>query len=259
MNATTATFANRSASQSVDWNSYAQCYDLLCSFNPAYSELLRDFRDFCRAIDLRPDARILDLGAGTGNFFCNALPQRFAESATLVHLDADSEMIAIASQKYRQRGLDVRLIQRDASRTVLPAASFDCILSVNALYAMPDQVGVLTRAFHWLRPGGHLFLVDLGRIQNTNDWTTFLVKSNAREMGVLRTLKVLLNEGMVISKANRRIAAAQRNGSYWQHTTDELRATLESIGYQVNVSRAVYRGYSDLALANKPLVGSCIN
>jgi ubiquinone/menaquinone biosynthesis C-methylase UbiE len=240
----------------VDWNTYAQCYDLLCSFNPAYSELLHEFSEFCRTISLRSDARLLDLGGGTGNFFCNGLPRYVAESGTLVHLDADSEMLAIASEKYKRAGLNVQLIHRDASRTVLPVASFDCVLSVNALYAMPDQVGVLKRAFHWLRPGGYLFLVDLGRIQNTNDWTTFLVRSNAGEMGVLRTLKILLNEGMVISKANRRIALAQRNGTYWQHTTSELQATLERIGYRVTISRPVYRGYSDLAVATKPLAPS---
>jgi ubiquinone/menaquinone biosynthesis C-methylase UbiE len=257
MSATKTIYAGvRTARPSVDWNSYAQCYDLLCSFNPAYAELLREFSTFCGSIALRPDSRLLDLGGGTGNFFCDSLPRHLAKTATLVHLDADSEMLAIASAKYKRLGLDVELIHRDASKTVLPVASFDCILSVNALYAMPDPVGVLKRAFHWLRPGGYLFLVDLGRIQNTNDWTTFLVKSNASEMGVARTLKILLNEGMVISKANRRIALAQRNGTYWQHTTDELRATLERIGYEVAISREVYRGYSDLAVATKPLASS---
>lgn len=239
---------------SVDWNSYAQCYDLLCALNPAYAALQNEFRAFCRSIYLRPGARILDLGGGTGNFFCEALPIEIARSAELLHLDFDSEMNAIAEKKYRQHGLSVELVKREASKAVLPAASIDCILSINALYAMPNQASVLSRAFHWLRPGGYLFLIDLGRIQNTNDWTRFLVRSNARKMGVVQILKILLNEGMVISKANRKITLAQRNGTYWKHTKEELCATLEQIGFQVLQSREVYRGYSDLAIANKPAV-----
>ena len=31
-------------SSAVDWNDYARCYDLLCALNPAYSELLEEFR-----------------------------------------------------------------------------------------------------------------------------------------------------------------------------------------------------------------------
>jgi hypothetical protein len=38
--------------QTVDWDQYAHCYDLLCSLNPAYLELLREpeisFVSVCR-------------------------------------------------------------------------------------------------------------------------------------------------------------------------------------------------------------------
>lgn len=235
----------------VDWNDYARCYDLLCSLNPAYTELLNEFRTFATA-SVNPGSRILDLGGGTGNFFCNALPSEIATSSELIHLDADSGMLSIAQQKYLARGLQVGTIHRDASKSVFPVGSLDCILSVNALYAMPHPETILKRAFHWLRPGGSLFLVDLGRIQDTTEWTSFLVMSNRRRLGIFRTLRVLLREGRVISRANRRIADAQRAGVYWQHTAEQLRGTLTSIGFELETVRTVYRGYSDLAIARKP-------
>ena len=73
-----------------------------------------------------------------------------------------------------------------------------------------------------------------------------------RRIGIIRTLRILLNEGMVISRANRRIADAQLSGNYWRHSTEELRSTLENIGFALDDVRAVYRGYSDLAYGHKP-------
>ncbi len=67
------------ATSAVDWNDYARCYDLLCSLNPAYTELLNEFRSFAIAA-VSPGSRILDLGGGTGNFFCSALPSEIAAS-----------------------------------------------------------------------------------------------------------------------------------------------------------------------------------
>ena len=215
-------------------------------------ELLSEFTAFIETAKLPNGARILDLGAGTGNFFCHALPRDVARSSELFHLDLDSEMLGIAKQKYKDHGLEVRTIQRDASKSVFPVGSLDCIVSVNALYAMPEPDAVLKRAFHWLRPGGFLFLVDLGRTQDTTEWTAFLIKSNAKRVGLFKTVQILLNEGMVISRTNRRIASAQLEGVYWRHSTSDMQSTLEGIGFETRDSRAVYRGYSDLVVARKP-------
>lgn len=243
---TSARFPSR-----VDWNSYAGCYDLLAAINPAYVELLEEFRVFCHNV-LGEGMRILDLGGGTGNFFCHALPEELRDRCELIHLDSDAEMISIAREKYRQHGLNVQLIHRDASKTIFPAGHLDCIVSVNALYAMPAPIQILRRAIHWLRPRGSLFLVDLGRVLNTREWRSFLVKSNIPQMGAFRTLRTLLREGSVIARANREIVECQRNGTYWQHTTEELRVILERVGFELDGVRPVYRGYSDLAYGHKP-------
>lgn len=240
------------AVSTVDWHRYAHCYDLLCSINPAYFELIEEFRSFLARIDLRPDSRILDLGGGTGNFFCVGIPEAIARSSDLTHLDFDSEMIKIAADKYDQMGLKVKMMHSDASKTVFPVGSLDCVVTVNALYAMPTPVSILKRIFHWLRPGGHLFVVNLGRVQNTTDWTSFIIRNNIRRMGLVGILRILLNEGMVISKENRVITRAQRSGVYWQHGTEEFGNLLRDIGFQTDVVRPVYRGYSDLAYCRKP-------
>ena len=240
--------------QTVDWDQYAHCYDLLCSLNPAYLELLREFRAFLEAAEMPEHARVLDLGGGTGNFFCLGLPQAVARSGDLIHLDFDTEMLRIAKEKYAKLGLNVTLLHKDASKAVFPVASLDCVVSVNALYAMPEPTSILSRIFHWLRPGGRLFVVNLGRIQNTTEWTSFLIRSNARKLGLFRTLRILLDQGLVISRENRKIARAQRAGVYWKHDTEEFRQILSDIGFEIDFVRPTYRGYSDIACCRKPLL-----
>ena len=71
-------------------------------------------------------------------------------------------------------------------------------------------------------------------------------------MGAFRTLRALLREGSEFTRANREIVECQRDGTYWRHTTEELRVILESVGYELDSIRPVYRGYSDLAYGRKP-------
>lgn len=238
----------------VDWHEYACSYDLLCSLNPAYLELLQRFRQFTDQVNLPSGAHILDLGAGTGNFFCFGLADTTCRS-TLIHLDANSAMIERATKKYSARGLKVRTILADASTYDFPPSSLDCVVTVNAVYAMHEPVKVLENVHRWLKPGGFLFFVNLGRIQNTLEWTAFLLAKNLSTLGLKRTLSILSGEGRAISNANRRITSAQRKRRYWRHSTEEIGDRLTIIGFTILGLGACYRGYSDFAICHKPSSG----
>ena len=232
----------------VDWHTYASCYDLLCEMNPAYADLISHFGSFVEE-RISPSARILDVGAGTGNFILSGA--QVAPNARWTHLDSDDAMNGIASGKYVSAGLKVEMIQQKGERATFPPASFDLVISINAMYAMPDPHRILRNIRQWLAPGGLLYLVDLGRVQNTFDWTQFLVRKNTKRLGLLRTLSVLLNEGQVISSQNRRIAKLQRAGRYWKHSPQELELVLKTCGFIVERIETCYRGYSDRAIARK--------
>jgi len=232
----------------VDWHSYAGCYDLLCDMNPAYAELISHFAHFIEK-RVSPTARILDVGAGTGNFILSGA--QIATNAQWTHLDADDAMNGIASRKYASAHLAVQVIQQQGEHSAFASGSFDLVISINAMYAMPNPQRILRNIARWLVPGGLLYLVDLGRIQNTFDWTQFLVRENAKRLGLLRTLSVLLNEGRVISSQNRRIAKLQRAGRYWKHSQVELGLALKQCGFVVEQIEACYRGYSDRAIARR--------
>jgi ubiquinone/menaquinone biosynthesis C-methylase UbiE len=215
--------------------------------NPAYRDLIAHFQAFI-AERVSPTARILDVGAGTGNFILSGA--QIAPNARWTHLDADDAMNAIASEKYRRALLQVDMIQQRGELATFQPASFDIVVSINAMYAMPEPKRLLRKLAGWLAPGGLLYLVDLGRIQNTFDWTQFLVRQNTKRMGLRRTLSVLLNEGKVISSQNRRIAKLQRAGRYWKHSRSELDIALKQAGFTVELLETCYRGYSDRAIAH---------
>lgn len=248
-----ASFLQRDAGSAdpVDWNSYAKCYDILCGMNPAYQVLLQEFRTFLRRIEVREELSVLDVGAGSGNFLME-VGSEFSDRASMTHLDADGVMNELANAKYRKANLQVTFVEENARVANFPAASFDMVVSVNALYAIPEPKAVLRSCLTWLKPGGYLYLVNLGRMQNTFEWTLYLVRHNVKTLGWLRTLSILMNEGRTLSAQNRKITQAQAKGTYWSHSTPELGATLRELGYVVTHLDTCYRGYSDIAICRRP-------
>src|ERR1700689_3195308 len=75
-------------SKQIDWTAYAQVYDLMAENNPAYQEILLRCLETIAHWNLPPGSRIIDLGAGTGNFsvrIAQALPQ-----CRILHVDANT-------------------------------------------------------------------------------------------------------------------------------------------------------------------------
>ena len=235
----------------VDWNSYARCYDLLCSMNPAYQVLLQDFRTFLRTLQVGEELTVLDVGAGSGNFMIE-MGSEFSDRVSVTHLDADGAMNNLAKAKYQNAGIGATIVEENARVANFQTNSFDMVVSVNALYAIPEPETVLQNCFAWLKPGGYLYLVNLGRIQNTFEWTLYLIRNNVKTLGWARTLSILMNEGRTLSAQNRRITRAQEKGTYWSHSTSELGAKLRGLGYIVTHLDTCYRGYSDIAICRRP-------
>jgi cyclopropane fatty-acyl-phospholipid synthase-like methyltransferase len=112
------------------------------------------------ALDLGPEATVIDMGAGTGAFAIHA-----ARHLRRVYaVDVSAAMLARCREKARAAGLrNVRcrvggfLTYRHAD------APADAMVSVAALHHLPDfwKLVGLRRAAAMLRPGGKLFLFDI--------------------------------------------------------------------------------------------------
>ena len=128
-------------------------YDrIIRTYIPYYDESRAVQLDLLAATELQPDARIVDLGGGTGSL-AEAILERFPQARVIVR-DIDPEMLAVAQTR----------LSRFAGRVELDRASFaaplpvvDAVLSAFALHHIPtlaDKTAVYGRIHDAIRPGG---------------------------------------------------------------------------------------------------------
>ena len=240
------------AEDTVDWSSYAKTYDWILDHNPAYGELLDTVRAEIDGWDLPPGARVLDLGAGTGNFSL-LVAQRFPQ-AEIVHVDFDPGMNVRAEEKRLAAGLsNVRIVTRDARALDYENGAFDAVLSVHALYTMPDPEERLHDLRRWLKPGGRALLCDVGRVLEMGDWIRFFIPHLLRDLGLFGTLRAIWGSREVL-RQNRRIRRMQDDGTYWLHSHEEFVAAVQGAGFSLERSEVCFQGCSDLVIggANAP-------
>ncbi|SDE21543.1 class I SAM-dependent methyltransferase [Limimaricola pyoseonensis] len=223
----------------VDWSDYAEAYDLLLDYNPAYRALLSRFETFLEGVDL-DGAACLDAGAGTGNF-ASRLPLSRIERLALV--DPNSGMMRRARAKLPSSVAEFHETGFETYRD--EAGTFDLVICTNALFAMPDPPTRLAQMHELLRPEGRLFLVDLGRRVSVWDWSLYLGTHMILQAGPMEGLKVL-RRSRPIRRQNGRIRQGQTEGTYWTHTLDELAQHVAAAGFEVTGRETVYRGYCDL-------------
>jgi ubiquinone/menaquinone biosynthesis C-methylase UbiE len=232
----------------MDWDAYAKHYDEMCDLNPAYRQNIELLLDRLSTWSLPDNPSICDVGAGTGNYIAalsNALP-----SASFTHVDFDARMIETAKAKYARLGVEgVSCVQARAQEIEFPAASFDLIISINALYAISPQRDLLVKMKNWLRPGGKLFLIDFGRQQNTTDWALYVLRECAKAGKLTRYFRALI-EAREVLKQNRQTTKGQGSGRYWLHTTQEFNDVLIDCGFAVREVFSCYRGYCDCAICD---------
>ncbi len=212
------------------WDTYSRYYDCIYELMP-YRKLLWDAFE---TLELEPGMRVLDAGCGTGNF------ERFTAEKSLppVRIDAvdfSPEMLSRARRKCAD--LDyVTFTQADLTRRLPFAdATFDRIVSINVLYALPDPSAALSELVRVLKPNGRMVVSTpapgygwgplvadhFRRVKNI--WgVRRRVATVARNVGVICT-SMLVSFVLNVAFINRRASA----GEYHILTEDELGSLLE--------------------------------
>lgn len=105
--------------------------------------------------------RILDVGAGTGTGTI-ALARRFA-TAEVVAVDVDGRMLDRVRARALAAGVQdrVRTVAADVASDSPALGAADLVWSSAALHEIADAGRALRNLFHALRPGGHLFVVEM--------------------------------------------------------------------------------------------------
>lgn len=141
--------------QQLFWNTYALAYDSLRFVRP-YHALHERVAGHLRHLDPKPVA-ILDAGCGTGS-----LLRRLREdhpASALYGVDWSDSMLNVARRKLA--GCRIAFSKQDLNGELsFDDQTFDCVVSVNALYALKNPAAALTEFHRLLKPGGHLLLVN---------------------------------------------------------------------------------------------------
>lgn len=239
------------AKDEMNWDAYAEHYDLMCELNPAYQENIRLLLDRITRWKLPRCPNICDIGAGTGNYIA-ALHSQLPD-ANFYHIDFDTRMNELARAKYAERGItQVQIIEDHILNIDMAIGSIDLILCINSIYAMNPHEAVLSRARSWLSPNGRLFTIDFGRKQRTLDWAVYLFRESMKSKQVGRYAKGLL-EAREVMRQNRQSTKGQSTGRYWLHSTEEFGKSLENAGFIVEELSPCYRDYADMAVCRVPV------
>ena len=237
-------------SQGIDWDAYASQYDLLAKYNPSYHENIGLLRGGLDKWGISSNARICDLGAGTGNYI-TAL-SKVRPNSHFVHVDFDRPMNDIAREKYAANGIaDVSIFEDTVQHIDFADESFDLVICVNALYAISPQQSVLEKVKRWLKPDGVFFVIDFGRRNRMLDWSWYILRNLVKDHGLTECAKFLANSVEII-RQNSRGQKNQESGNYWLHTTHEFGRAMSEAGFIVEDLRPCYRDYCDLAVCRKP-------
>jgi len=107
--------------------------------------------------------RVLDLGCGTGTLAL--MVKRSQPDAEVVGLDADPQMLKVATAKAARETMTAKFDQGMAFSLPYPDDSFDRVLSSLMIHHLktPDK-GKTAREIHRiLKPGGRLHVIDFGK------------------------------------------------------------------------------------------------
>jgi ubiquinone/menaquinone biosynthesis C-methylase UbiE len=236
-------------SDKVEWDEYAEAYDTMCAVNLAYQENLARFRTWLSTIRLDATSTVCDVGAGTGNYVLELVKK--CPSTRIIHLDSDPMMNRAASQKYRTIGANqINFCAQSVLNADIEPSSLDLIVCVNALYTFGHAQSVLSNWYSWLKPGGLVFVIDLGRPMDVWDWSRYILGSNIKTQGLKATAAAFIRGRKAIGQ-NRLIRRMQERGDYWVHSTDTFEAALSAAQLEVLEIERCYRGDCDLAICSK--------
>lgn len=226
------------------WKHYAAVYDRALLGLPLYVELMDRIAALLNAYF--PSARwILDAGCGTGNL-TTRLAQR--SRSFVVGVDATPEMLNRAANKCRRaipHNSSWALLQGDLTQPLpFKSESFDAVVCIHVLYALPDVQRALKEFQRVLRPGGGLITCDMSCRLSSGA----VIASLLRRYGIIQGGKIVVRN-LRAAYWNWRIAQSQRRGSMHYWTETDFRNLLASLGFNPVHQERGYIGNIDIITA----------
>jgi SAM-dependent methyltransferase len=107
--------------------------------------------------------RVLDLGTGLGHV-ARLIAALIGASGEVVGVDAQPSLLAIASERNAEAGVEnIRLVEGDV-REYRDEARFDAVVGRLILFHLPDPAGAVRHHAQALEPGGLLLAIDFDTV-----------------------------------------------------------------------------------------------
>jgi SAM-dependent methyltransferase len=128
----------------------------------------RHWRRFTDAVPVARDARVLDVGCGTGRSSRDVA--RLASDGEVLGVDLSRPMLAHAREAAREEGLaNVTFVHADAQTHPFDPGTYDLAISLYGAMFFDDPVAAFANIGHALRPGGRLALMAWRELRH-NEW-----------------------------------------------------------------------------------------
>ena len=113
--------------------------------------------------------RVLDIGCGTGTMALLVARQR--PGSTVVGVDGDPKVLAIARRKAKKASMSIPFDEALADKLPYPDASFDRVLCSLVLHHLTQdgKIGALREARRVLKTGGSLHISDFGHEERLHE------------------------------------------------------------------------------------------
>ncbi len=228
------------------WHLYARVYDFLPRFFRPYQRLLADVISAVERSTPK-GGNVLDAGCGTGNFSLGLGLRGYNVEA----IDISPAMLHPARSKKRKAGLDnVEFREWDIEKglALYPDATFDCVVSVHALYTLREPEAAIREYLRVLKASGHLVMAE----PRSAIKIIPIAKEIYREGGLKDVVKLLVTQSGV-GLCNLLIGKRLVDGNYHYWEEERLRSILSRASFRMDAVAPAYMAGSDLlATAVKP-------